>query len=154
MNKSNSSESPDQFSITRKKFIAAAAAGLAVMTVSASPFNLLLNPGNRIKAIAFDAFPIFDTRPIFLLVENMFPGKGVELGNTWRTKQFEYSWLRATAGQYNDFWRLTEDALVFATKKAGVTLSAENKKQLMGQYLSLNIWPDGLPVLQTLQHSG
>jgi len=57
----------------------------------------------RPKAIAFDAFPIFDPRPVFSLAEQLFPGKGSELGNAWRTRQFEYQWLRALAGRYADF---------------------------------------------------
>ena len=44
----------------------------------------------KIKAIAFDAFPIFDPRPVFALAEQFFPGKGAELSNAWRTRQFEY----------------------------------------------------------------
>ncbi len=56
-----------------------------------------------IKAIAFDGFPIFDPRPIFALAENLFPGRGAELSNLWRTKQFEYTWLRTMTGHYRDF---------------------------------------------------
>jgi 2-haloacid dehalogenase len=49
----------------------------------------------RFKAIAFDAFPIFDPRPIFGLAETLFPDKGADLSNAWRSRQFEYQWLRA-----------------------------------------------------------
>src|SRR5215813_11946127 len=45
-----------------------------------------------VKAIAFDAFPILDPRPIFDLAETMFPGKGADLAAAWRTRQFEYTW--------------------------------------------------------------
>jgi 2-haloacid dehalogenase len=108
----------------------------------------------RIKAIAFDAFPIFDPGPVFALVNSLFPEKGVALTNTWRATQFDYSWLRTTAGQYADFWKVTEDALVFAARKNEVELSAANREQLMEAYLHLNAWPDVLPALKVLKQQG
>ena len=54
------------------------------------------------------------TSTVFALAQQLFPGKGVDLSNAWRTRQFEYQWLRALAEHYADFWRATEDALVFA----------------------------------------
>lgn len=154
MDKKNSNKPTDQIPIDRRKFIATTVAGLAVTVISASPLNSLINPTNKFKAITFDAFPIFDARPVFTLVESMYPEKGTELANVWRTKQFEYSWLRTAAGQYKNFWKVTEDALVYAAKKTGVTLTTDNKKQLMGQYLTLNVWPDVIPALQALKESG
>jgi hypothetical protein len=53
----------------------------------------------RLKAIAFDAFPIFDPRPVSRLAETLFPGEGADLSNAWRTRQFEYQWLRALSCQ-------------------------------------------------------
>jgi 2-haloacid dehalogenase len=44
----------------------------------------------QIKAIAFNALPIFDPRPVCALAEQLFPGKGAELSSAWRTRQFEY----------------------------------------------------------------
>jgi len=38
-----------------------------------------------IKAVAFDAFPILDPRPVFALVEQLYPQKGAELGDFWRS---------------------------------------------------------------------
>ena len=55
-----------------------------------------------------------DPRPIFALAEQLFPNKGTALGNAWRTRQCEYTWLRSVAQRYADFWKVTEDALVFA----------------------------------------
>ena len=71
---------------------------------------------NKIRAVAFDGFPIIDPRPVFAEVEEMFPGKGAELSNAWRTRQFEYTWLRTMSDRYADFWHVTEEALIFAAK--------------------------------------
>ncbi len=109
---------------------------------------------SRYQAVAFDAFPVFDPRPIFKLADTLFPGKGSELGKNWRTRQFEYQWLRALGGQYTDFWQATEDALVFAAQDARLELTADKRDQLMQAYLQLNAWPDALPALKTLKASG
>src|SRR5262244_484617 len=92
---------------------------------------------SKIKAVAFDAFPIFDPRPVFALAETLFPGKGAELSNAWRTRQFEYQWLRALSARYADFGRATEDALVFASRQLQLELTAEKRARLMQAYLEL-----------------
>jgi 2-haloacid dehalogenase len=58
----------------------------------------------RIGAVAFDAFALFDARPVFQACEAVAPGKGNELATLWRTRQFEYQWLRALGGRYEDFY--------------------------------------------------
>ena len=108
----------------------------------------------RHKAIAFDAFPIFDPRPIFKLTETLFPGKGMEFSQAWRTRQFEYQWLRALGGRYVDFWQTTEDALVFASKSIKLDLTPDKRDQLMQAYLQLNAWPDVPAALMRLKAAG
>ncbi|HVO45877.1 MAG TPA: haloacid dehalogenase type II [Steroidobacteraceae bacterium] len=109
---------------------------------------------SKIKALAFDAFPILDPRPVFALAEQLFPGKGSELSNIWRIKQFEYQWLRALSGHYADFWRATEDALVFAASALKLSLPAEKRDQLMAAYLKLKAWPDVSSALRSLSNAG
>src|SRR5690242_7302941 len=67
-----------------------------------------------IRAVAFDAFPIFDPRPIGAACERLIPGRGAALLNAWRARQFDYQWLRALGGHYVDFWQCTADALASA----------------------------------------
>ena len=140
--------------VSRRGFIGAAAITLAATTVSASPLRHLAVNRAKIKAIAFDAFPVFDPRPVFALVSQLFPEKGAELSELWRTKQFEYSWLRTAGGTYKDFWGVTEDALVFAARKTGINLTEAHRKELMDQYLILNTWPDVIPALETFKQKG
>jgi 2-haloacid dehalogenase len=108
----------------------------------------------EVKAIAFDAFPIFDPRPVFARAEQLFPGQGTDLSNAWRTRQFEYTWLRTVSQHYADFWQVTEDALTFAAKMLKLDLSQEKRQQLMGAYLELKAWPDVLPALGSLKEAG
>ena len=108
----------------------------------------------QFKLIAFDAFAIFDPRPVFGLAETLFPGRGADLSNAWRTRQFEYQWLRALSGQYADFWQTTEDALVFAAKLLQLDLTQDKRAQLMGAYLRLKAWPDVPSTLTALREAG
>lgn len=108
----------------------------------------------KIKAIAFDAFPIFDPRPVFTLAEELFPGSGSALNDEWRVRQFEYTWLRVAARRYADFWQVTQDALVFAANKLKLELIPEKREKLMNAYLKLTAWPDVPPALNTLKQSG
>jgi len=107
-----------------------------------------------IKAIAFDGFTIFDPRPISALAEELFPGKGLEFSNIWRTRQFEYTWLRTLTGAYADFWRVTEDALVFAAKLVKLDLTKEKHQLLTQAFLEFRAWPDAPAALKHLKESG
>lgn len=107
-----------------------------------------------IKAVAFDAFPILNPQPVFALADDLYPGKGTELSSVWRTRQFEYTWLRTMSRRYSDFWRVTNDALVFAAKAVKVELSPENHARLMDAYLKLRCWPEAPTALRSLKRAG
>ncbi len=126
-----------------------AAATIAALSVKAHSHGSM-----KIKAIAFDGFPIIDPRPVFAKAEEIFPGRGAELSNAWRTRQFEYSWLRTLSGNYADFWQVTEQALVFAAKALQLEMSSAQQKQLMATYLDLKAWPDVAVALTMLKGAG
>jgi 2-haloacid dehalogenase len=139
--------------INRRSFINLTAGGIAATALlGASPVSFAAEK-SKIEAIAFDAFPIFNPKPVFDTVTGLYP-EAAALINTWRTAQFEYTWLRTTAGQYKNFLEVTEDALVFAAKKNDVDLTTANRKQIIDSYRHLTIWPDVLPVLKTLKETG
>lgn len=137
-------------SLNRRHFLKLSTAGAASALFSRSSLAGTTT-SRQIKAIAFDGFPIFDPRPIFALAETLFPGNGKALGATWRTRQFEYQWLRALSGQYVDFWQATEDGLTFATRQLKLNASKEQTEQLMNAYLNLKPWPDVIPALKILR---
>ena len=136
--------------LNRREFLQLTGRGVVAGTFL-SPFRALAATQPRFKAIAFDAFAIFDPRPVFNLAEALFPGKGIELSNAWRTRQFEYQWLRAFATRYADFWQTTEDALVFAAKLVKLEMMSGERQQLMQAYLRLKAWPEVPLVLDSLQ---
>ena len=136
----------------RREVMALAAGGAAAAIAPASPVRAA--GGTKIKAVAFDGFPIIDVRPVFAKAEELFPGKGQELSNAWRTRQFEYTWLRSMGGHYADFWQVTQESLIFAAKMLKIDLSADQRNQLMQSYLGMKAWPDVAPALQQLKAAG
>ncbi len=108
----------------------------------------------KIRAIAFDAFPIFDPRPVGSACEKEYPGQGAALMETWRTKLFEYQWQRALAGQYKDFMVAAEEGLVFATRQHKLELTPAKKETLLNEFLNLKVWPDAPASLQRLKEMG
>jgi 2-haloacid dehalogenase len=107
-----------------------------------------------IRAIAFDGFPIVDPTPIGTRAETMFPGQGGALLNAWRTRQFEYTWLRTLGGAYVDFWQVTREALVFAANSLGLRLADAGRDTLMQTYLQLKAYDDVRPALEVLGTAG
>ena len=139
--------------VNRREFLHLVAGGVTTGLLVSNPLTRgATRP--KIKAIAFDAFPVFDPRTIFARADELFPGKGADLSNAWRTRQFEYTWLRTLSQRYVDFWQVTEDALVFATKMLKLDLTPEKRKQLMEAYLELKAWADALPALRSLKDAG
>jgi 2-haloacid dehalogenase len=139
--------------ITRRTFLAIGASGLVARS-DASASSRQIRKWSQIKAVAFDAFPVFDLRPILRACEEEFPGRGSDLNSAWRTRQFEYQWLRALAGQYEDFWQTTRSALDFAAQSLKLELSSSVRERLMQGYLTLKAWPDVADALLELKRYG
>jgi 2-haloacid dehalogenase len=141
----------EAMTVYRREFLGCmAVSGLALRGVSSAASGARSN----IKAVAFDGFPILDPRPVFALVDQLFPEQGAELSTVWRTKQFEYTWLRTMSRRYSDFWQVTDDALVFAAKALKVELTPEKHSRLMDAYLKLRCWPDVPAALRSLKAAG
>lgn len=111
-------------------------------------------PAPRFKAVAFDYFVIFDPNSVIPEVEKVYPGKGMDFTKAWRAKQFEYGFLRSITNRHEDFFKVTEDALVYTAKAMKLELTPENKKTLLNAYLTLKPWPDAVENLRKLKASG
>jgi 2-haloacid dehalogenase len=135
----------------RREFLGRVAASGLLLQGSA---NRAAGSRSRVKAIAFDGFPILDPRPVFALVDEFFPEKGGELANLWRARQFEYTWLRTLTRRYVDFRRVTEDALVFAGIALRLDLTAEKRDRLMATYFNLRCWPEVAAAIGSLRKAG
>jgi 2-haloacid dehalogenase len=108
-----------------------------------------------LKAFAFDAYgTLFDVLSVTTLCEQLFPGRGATLAQLWRLKQLQYSTWRSLMGRHRDFWRLTEDGLVYACKSLGLSLTGDARTRLLEAYLTLAAFPDVKPGLEALKSRG
>lgn len=108
----------------------------------------------RFKAVAFDYFVIFDPNSVIPEIEKAFPGKGAEFAKFWRAKQFEYGFLRSITHRHEDFFKVTEDALVYTAKAMNLELPQESRNRLLDAYLTLKPWPDSEDALRKLKAAG
>jgi 2-haloacid dehalogenase len=143
-------------SVSRREFLLLAAGStLACQSIAASA-----EPGSAsasasaFKAIAFDGFAIFDPRPVAALAESLFPGRGTTLMDAWRTRQFEYQWLRALSHEYADFLHVTEESLRFAAQQLRLDMSTNQRQQLISQWSKLPVWPEVSEAITALRNAG
>jgi 2-haloacid dehalogenase len=131
----------------RRNFIRQAGAGIILLGSG----NSFIADRLRYKAVLFDGLAIFNTGPVVTLANELFSGNITDFISVWRSKQFEYCWLRETAGQYADFWQVTREALHFAASKTGIPLDADKEQKLMNVFLQLPVWEDVKPGLELLK---
>jgi 2-haloacid dehalogenase len=89
--------------------------------------------GPFMKAFVFDAYgTLFDVHSFDL----HSVARGEALSQLWRQKQVEYTWRRALMQRYQDFWRVTEEALRAAAQQLRIELTEPQIEALMQAYLS------------------
>jgi 2-haloacid dehalogenase len=108
----------------------------------------------RFKAVAFDYFVIFDPNSVVPAVEEVAPGRALEFTKAWRSKQFEYGFIRSITRQYADFFEVTGDALDYTAAAMQVNLDRAARTRLLNAYLTLKPWPDAQPALERLKAAG
>ncbi|GAB6933414.1 haloacid dehalogenase type II [Calditerricola satsumensis] len=104
------------------------------------------------RAVVFDAYgTLFDVQDAVAAVcDRRFPGYGKALGELWRRKQLEYTWLCSLMGQYRDFWRLTEDALAYALKALGLNAAPDARRELLEAYRTPPPYPEVSRALEAM----
>jgi 2-haloacid dehalogenase len=106
----------------------------------------------RPAALVFDAYgTLFDVHSVVAVCEALWPGRGAQLSQLWRTRQLEYTWLRSLMGRYEDFARVTEAGLRYAC--AALQLPCDDAKcaRLLQAYLSLATFPEVTDTLRKLR---
>jgi 2-haloacid dehalogenase len=71
----------------------------------------------------------------------------------WRTKQLEYTWTLTLAGQYEEFWTLTERALDYAFARFP-SVDRALRQRLLDAYFELDAFPDASATLAELKRQG
>lgn len=108
-----------------------------------------------IKALVFDAYgTLYDVQSVFTKTEELCPGKGDLVTQLWRLKQLEYTWLQTALGEYRDFAFLTQAALEFALRAAGIEPGDRITRPLLDKYLDLDPYPEAKDALGRLKTMG
>lgn len=82
-----------------------------------------------------------------------FAKKWPAIARTWRLKQLQYTWLRATAGVHQDFWSVTQDGLDYALEEQGI-VDGELRQRLLQLYWELSAYPEVPAMLRALKDAG
>jgi 2-haloacid dehalogenase len=104
-------------------------------------------------ACVFDAYgTLFDFLSASKRCRDALGDKAEALGQLWRTRQLEYSWLRSLMGTHTDFWQVTGEALDFAMASLGIQ-DAVLRDRLMDLFLHIEAFPDARHVLEALKRA-
>jgi 2-haloacid dehalogenase len=107
-----------------------------------------------IRACVFDAYgTLFDVHSAVGRLRPRIGANADELSQLWRTKQLEYSWLRALMGRHCDFWQVTGDALDYALDRLGIEPESV-RAPLMDAYLQLSAYSEVPDALARLSAAG
>lgn len=77
-----------------------------------------------------------------------------EVAAHWRTKQLQYTWLRAIADAHTDFWSVTQDGLDWALERTGLDGDAGLRQRLLDLYWQLQAYPEVPAMLAELKGAG
>lgn len=107
-----------------------------------------------IKACVFDAYgTLFDVASAAREARQELGERWQAFSDLWRTKQLQYTWLRAAGGRHADFWQVTGDALDFALASFAID-DAGLRRRLMDLYLRLGAYPEVPAALAALKARG
>ena len=106
------------------------------------------------KAVLFDAYgTLFDVHSAIARHRARAGPDADRVSAIWRTKQLEYSWTLTLAGDYVDFWVLTERALDYALALVP-SVDKSLKPALLDSYFKLDAFPDARAALKALKAKG
>jgi len=128
--------------------------GALAADIAVHPVRSRASTRTQIKAIVFDAFPIFDPRLITALTCSYFPKEGEMLANLWSAKLFGYTWFCAAAGHYEDFESLADKSLRSAIETMQLGIPTASRGVLVDAYSRLDVWPDVMPALEKFRTAG
>jgi len=105
-----------------------------------------------LRALVFDAYgTLFDVHSVQARCEALWPGRGAQLSQLWRTKQLEYTWQRSLMRRYAPFSQVTEDALLFSCELMGLRIDKKEKQTVLDEYRRLALYPDVVPAMKKLK---
>jgi 2-haloacid dehalogenase len=112
-----------------------------------------------VTTCVFDAYgTLFDVAAAARLAAAQ-PGQGKlaevwpRLAADWRSKQLQYTWLRAVMGEHTSFWQVTQDGLDWAMEASGLD-DPVLRETLLALYWELPAYAEVPRMLATLKAEG
>jgi 2-haloacid dehalogenase len=108
----------------------------------------------KYRAFLFDAYgTLFDVHSVVLRAATGIAGDLDALSQLWRQKQLEFTWLRALMDRYQDFEKITEDALRTALEQLHLAATETEVRKLLDAYLTPAVFPDARAAIDVLRAS-
>src|SRR5712691_12073628 len=108
-------------------------------------------PKLRVKGIAFDLYgTVVDVAAVAEACKDIATDPAAFTAQ-WRAKQLEYTFRRSLMGNYQDFWKVSEQALAFALQRFGVAASPEQHRHMMEAWLHPKPYPEVAAALPRLK---
>ncbi len=106
------------------------------------------------RAFVFDAYgTLFDVHAAIARHRAAAGPDAERFSELWRLKQLEYSWTLTLAGQYIDFWALTQRALDYAFARIP-SVDRALRERLLDAYRNLDAYPDARAMVAALKDRG
>ncbi len=112
------------------------------------------------KLITFDIYSASldikgSANPIVEKVLGFDAEKAADFFSTWRNQQWNYLLLNnSMRNGYQTYRYITETTLHYTEKKFGITLSEDQKKELMNIWVSFKAWPESKAVIDAIKAKG
>lgn len=113
-----------------------------------------------ITTVVFDAYgTLFDVAAAARQAadEPQFPAlktRWMDVAAHWRSKQLQYSWLRAVTGAHTDFWEVTQNGLDWALEATGLDGDPALRQRLLDLYWELQAYSEVPAMLKDLKNAG
>jgi len=105
--------------------------------------------------LAFDVYgTLIDTNGVLSALEKLIGAKAMSFSKTWRDKQLEYSFRRGLMQNYVNFSVCTSQALDYTCAFYKISLTEDQKTELMAIYRVLPAFNDVKEALQKLKIAG
>lgn len=112
------------------------------------------NPSPPAGIYVFDAYgTLLDVHAAISAHRDAVGPDAQRCSEIWRAKQLEYSWTTTLAGDYTDFWTLTERALDYALALCP-SIDRAMRARLLESYMTLGAYADAQPLLGKLKAQG
>ena len=127
---------------------------MALIAAATASGPLLARAATPIRAIAFDAFVLFNTDAIVARAREVVGDMASAMVAAASSKLFAYTWYYTSAGRYVPFERLAAGAFKSAAQSLGSKPAAMDIDRIVAGYANLKVWPDIPGALQTLRGHG